>query len=155
MATKDVIEEEIKQLSAELCTLRLPHKLNRQYRITEKRLRSLEGEITTAGLNADLSDRIRRLQSELESSVLCGVTQCFLCSGAGVQTGGPLPLNYNRSLSAKTTGTLTGSELSTSKYSNDTVSLKSTSKKPPPATESSNHVFSYQLKGLSPEVCNR
>ena len=93
------IEHQIAKLASELEQLRLPHKLN-QYRAYEKKLLSIK-KLAQSDNNQSFDTQLDQLQSRLDNSVLCGVSQCFLCgSSQNVPVSGHTPV-YSRSVSAR------------------------------------------------------
>lgn len=92
------LEQEISQLASQLKQLRLPHKLN-QYRAYEKKILSLKKKVEKEN-KCQLNAQLEPLQSQLDSSVLCGVSECFLCGGRQNGAASGQASIYNRSISA-------------------------------------------------------
>ena len=100
MAPTESVQRQIDQLSQQLSTLRLPHKLN-QYRVYEKQLRLLRQSTSN---QSEIENVLDQLQTKLDKSVICGVTQCFICGPeSNNQPSGSVQPAYLRSSSASST----------------------------------------------------
>lgn len=123
------LEQEISQLASQLKQLRLPHKLN-QYRAYENKILSLKKKVEN---KCQLNAQLEQLQSQLDSSVLCGVSECFLCGGRQNGAASGQASIYNRSISAGSsyhrTTPMSQNGISSAKYGKQVSCIEQSSKK--------------------------